>query len=129
MTNTSWRITGLAVAVAIIGLGAPITWGASAKARAMSVHDGGVNVSVNFTMHMPLTDTSDQVVSDTQKRGRTFIYRMASEECAVLMKTIASTCRLTNLNVSAQVRDHSHNRPVTLYLNGSARYMITLKGF
>ncbi len=102
---------------------------ATAKARSMPAHAmGGVNVSVNFTMNLPLSDTSDQAVSATQKRGRTFIYTMASEECAVLLKTIAATCRLTSLNVSARVQDRNYNRPVTLYLNGSSRYAITLKG-
>jgi hypothetical protein len=52
---------------------------------------------------------------------------MARRECAILKATIAATCRLTNLNISAQLRDHNQHNPLKLYLNGNAQYVITLK--
>jgi hypothetical protein len=76
---------------------------------------------------MPLADVSEQTLIDTQQSGRKFIYRMARRECAVLKATIAATCRLTNLNIWAQVREHSHQSPLKLTLNGNAQYAITLK--
>jgi hypothetical protein len=94
----------------------------------MPLHGGqSVNVNVSFNTQMPLADVSEQTLIDTQQSGRKFIYRMASRECAVLKATIAATCRLTNLNISAQVREHSHQSPLKLYLNGNAQYAITLK--
>ncbi len=123
------RLPWLAVLI-IIGLTLAGAWGGSAKARIMSVSGGGeVNVSVGFSTQMPLTDTTDQTLASTQKRGRTFIYRMAREECTVLKATLAETCRLASLNVNAQLRNQHSSQPVTLYLNGNARYLITLKKF
>ena len=54
---------------------------------------------------------------------------MSKGECAVLKATIAEICRLTSLNVNARPNNRSHNTPVMLYLNGNARYLITLKKF
>ena len=116
-------------ALAMVGLALTGAWGASAKARSISVGGGGINVSISFNTQMPLGDATDQTLVNTQKRGRTFIYRMAREECALLKASIAETCRLTSLNVNAQLRNQHSNQPVTLYLNGSARYLITLKKF
>ena len=116
-------------ALAIIGLAVSAPWGASAKARSISVHGGGITVSIGFNTQMPLADTTDQTLASTQKRGRTFVYRMAREECALLKATIAESCRLTSLNVNAQLRNQQGNQPVSLYINGSARYLITLKKF
>jgi hypothetical protein len=121
-------LTGLTL-VAIIGLALAGPWGASAKARSISVQGGGINVSISFNTQMPLGDTTDQTLVDTQKRGRTFVYRMAREECALLKATIAETCRLTSLNVNSQLRNQHGNKPVSLYINGSARYLISLKKF
>ncbi len=116
-------------AFAIAGLALTAAWGASASARIISVQGGEINVSISFNTQMPLGDATDQTLASTQKRGRTFVYRMAREECALLKATIAETCRLTSLNVNAQLRNQHGNQPVTLYLNGSARYLITLKKF
>lgn len=117
-------------ALAIVGLALTGAWGGSAKASVMSVTGGGeVSVSVGFSTQMPLTDMTDQTLAATQKRGRTFVYRMAREECALLKATIAESCRLTGLNVNARLTNRSSNTPATLYLNGNARYLITLKKY
>ncbi|MDH3239346.1 MAG: hypothetical protein OEO83_01625 [Alphaproteobacteria bacterium] len=101
---------------------------AAAEARSFSVHDAGnVNVNVSFNTQMPLADMSDKTMAETQKRGRIFVYNMANQECETLLATIAATCRLANLSVSTQVRNQNNNNPVFIYLNGNARYMITLK--
>jgi hypothetical protein len=88
-----------------------------------------VNVNASFRTFLTLPDESEQALASTQKRGREFIYRMAGEECAVLKATIAQSCRLTNINVSARVQDHHNKFPLRLYLDGNARFMITLKTF
>ncbi len=100
----------------------------SAIARSAPFHPGDfVNVNVSFNTYVPLPDVKEQTLVDTQHRGRRFIYRMAIKECAVLKETIAKTCRLTNLNISAQVREHNNRGPIKLYLNGTVQYAITLK--
>jgi hypothetical protein len=44
----------------------------------------------------------------------------------VLQATIAKTCRLNSLSISAQVREQK-NMPASLHLNGNAQFAITLK--
>ncbi len=123
------KMTGLA-ALAIVGFALCIPPINPAEARTMSMVGGGdISVSVGFSTQMPLADTTDQTLASTQKRGRTFIYRMARDECAVLKATIAGTCRLASLNVNARLNNPRHNQPVTLHINGNARYLISLKKF
>ncbi len=89
--------------------------------------DSTVSVNVSFQTRMPLADMSQKTLANTQKRGRTFIYNMASDECDVLKATIARTCRLASINISARIQDNYNDNPVKLYLNGSARFTISLK--
>ena len=99
----------------------------SATARLVSPYHGNVvNVSISFNSQSPLTETSEKAIVAIQKLGRKMIYRMAREECETLQSTIAETCTLTSLNVSSQLRQQ-HNRPNSLYINGSAQFSITLK--
>ncbi len=100
----------------------------ASQMRSLPLHGAGaVNVNVSFQTRMPLADMSEKTLANTQKRGRTFIYNMASDECDVLKATIARTCRLTSINISARIQDNYNDNPVKLYLNGSARFTIGLK--
>ncbi len=126
-----YRLPRLA-ALALIGLALALAGagGGATKASVMSGTGGAeVSVSVGFSTQMALADLTDQTLAATQKRGRTFIYRMAREECALLKATIAESCRLTGLNVNARLTNRRNNTPATLHLNGNARYLITLKKF
>lgn len=99
----------------------------SATARLVSPYQANVvNVSINFNSQSPLTETSEKAIAAIQKMGRKLIYKMAREECETLRTTIAKTCSLTSLNVTSQVRQNN-NQPTSLYINGSARFAITLK--
>ncbi|MEM8689745.1 MAG: hypothetical protein AAGF81_20650 [Pseudomonadota bacterium] len=118
----STLITAAVAAVLATSAGA-----GSATARLVSpYHTNTVNVSVSFNSQTPMTETNDRAVAAIQKMGRKLIYKMAREECETLRNTIAQSCQLTNLNVTSQLR-HQHNRPNSLYINGSAQFSITLK--
>lgn len=96
--------------------------------RSSPLHGAGtVSVNVSFQTRLALPDMSEKTLANTQKRGRTFIYNMASDECDVLKATIARTCRLTSINISARIQDNYNDNPVKLYLNGNARFSISLK--
>ena len=100
---------------------------APAIAQSMQLSAGQVvQVNAAFNTSVPLTDVHPETLASAQQAGRKYIYNMVSKECAVLKETIAKTCRLVNLNISAQVRDRN-NMPATLHLNGNARFAITLK--
>lgn len=100
---------------------------APAIAQSMQLPAGQfVNVNAAFNTSVQLTDVNPETLASAQQAGRKYIYNMVSKECAVLKATIAKTCRLTNLNVSAQLRERK-NVPASLYLNGNAQFAITLK--
>jgi hypothetical protein len=121
------KVPALAVwAIAALTLTAALA--ASAAARSTPLYgDQPVNVNVGFSTFLPLPDLSDQTLASTQTTGRSVIYRLARDECAVLKATIAKTCRLTSVNVSTRIEDHDNRRPVKLHLNGNAQFAITLK--
>jgi hypothetical protein len=114
-----------AFAIAALSLAAVFATPVSARSAS---HLGGqfVNVSISFQSQMPLTDVSEKALLNAQHTGRKLVYQMASKECVLLKATIAKTCRLTNLNVSAQVRNQGNQGPMKLYLNGTAKFAITL---
>jgi len=86
-----------------------------------------VKVNVTFTMELPLPDESQKALTTMQRKGRRQIYEFAKGECTVLKEVIADACRLTNLQVSTQVRRQQGHLPVIVYLNGNAGFAITLK--
>ncbi len=101
---------------------------ASATSLAMPLHGAQVvTVNVSFSTQVPLSDLSDETLVASQKSGRSFIYRLARDECAVLKSIIAETCRLTSLNVSTQIQRHNQRNPVMLHINGNANFSVGLK--
>ncbi len=125
------RLAATALATAVLVLGTATLGAATpstAAARMISPHGTQmVNVNVSFSTEVPLPDLSVATMAATQEEGRRFIYRLGRAECAVLKDVIAKTCRLTNLNVSAQIRNQGDARPVRLYINGNATFAISLK--
>ncbi len=98
---------------------------ATAEASRLTAHVPGsdvINVNVSINLEIPVTDRSLKTVSREQREGRKVLYRLATSECQVLTATIAQTCRLTNLNVSTQLRNKQ-----SMYVNGNAQFAITLK--
>lgn len=117
----------LAIPFAVLVL-AVVLWSGAATARKMPINPGQfVNVNVGVSIQMPLADESEETLVNAQRDARKFIYRMASKECTTLKATIAKTCRMTNLNISSQIREHGNQGAVKLYLNGNAQFSITLK--
>ncbi len=101
---------------------------ASATSLAMPLHGAQVvTVNVSFSTQVPLADLSDETLAASQKSGRSFIYRLARDECAVLKSIIAETCRLTSLNVSTQIQRYNQRNPVMLNINGNANFSVGLK--
>ena len=99
-----YRLKTLTIAV-LAGLGAAPF--AAAEASRIAAHVPGsdvINVNVSINLEVPVSDRSLQTISREQREGRKILYRLATSECKVLTATIAKTCRLTNLNVSTQLR-------------------------
>ena len=102
---------------------------ASAEASILAPFPGGqpVSVSVAFNIQVPLPDLSEATQAAAQKAGRTYLYRLGREECALLKAVIAKTCRLTNLNVNTQIQQQHNAAQPLLRINGNASFTIGLK--
>ena len=122
---------GAALILPALVLGAGLSLAAPAETKARSslamTPTKGVNVSVSFSIQLPLSDLSEKVIARQQESGRRLFYRLSMSECKVLLEIIAATCRLSSLNVSTHLRERNNQTPMKLYLSGSARYVVTLK--
>ena len=128
MTFGSFRLIPIVAAAAVTFTAFTPSVSREAVARSGAFRAGHfVNVNVGFNSQVPLADTGEPTLLRSQQSGRNFIYRMAAKECTILKETIAKTCRLTNLNISAQIRDQNNRGPIKLHLNGNAQFAITLK--
>jgi len=86
-----------------------------------------VNVNVSFNIQMPMDNLDEAAIVQAQKQGRALIYRLARNECEVLLEEIAETCRLTGLNASTQIPQAHHMNPLYINLSGNAQFAISLK--
>lgn len=117
-----------ATAVAtVLLIAAASTPAASSKISRHIPGHNTVNVNVSLNMTIPLADDSTETIAAAQVDGRKILYRLATTECPILLETIAETCRLTNLNVSTQIRRQNAANPISLYVNGNAQFAISLK--
>jgi hypothetical protein len=86
-----------------------------------------VNVNVSFNIQMPMDNLDEAAIVKAQKQGRALIYRLARNECEVLLEEIAETCRLTGLSASTQIPQVHHMNPLYINLSGNAQFAISLK--
>ena len=122
-----FRVQGAAVlAAAILFLSSLLPVGAGAQNLALQ---GGqvIKVSVSFNTQLPLADLSVAGLTETQKEGRGFLYRLAQEECAVLKASFAETCRLTSLSVSTQIQQGRNQYPASMKINANASFAVGLR--
>lgn len=114
---------GLAAALSLLALSPA----AASKMRAGHMAHQPVNVSISFNRQTPAGGMSEDEMAEAQTDGRVLLYKLAQEECDVLLRVIAETCRLTHLNVSSQMQNYGNQNQPMLYINGSATFAITLK--
>ena len=123
---TNLKTAAAASAILLIASAATTPAASSKIARHMPGHNV-VNVNVSVNMEIPLADDDTETIAAAQVDGRKILYRLATTECPILLETIAETCRLTNLNVSTQIRRQNAAKPISLYVSGNAQFAISLK--
>jgi len=83
-----------------------------------------VNVSINIFVLAP-AGMGDQAMAE-QEKARRQIYQLATKECAVILDTIASDCRIETVNVN--VHRHQGQQPVEGFQVGAnMNFRVTLK--
>jgi hypothetical protein len=74
-----------------------------------------INVMINMSQTLSSDDQSSAI--DRQTQARKTVYDLASNECKLLLETIASECRLESLNVNSGEQNQ--------YYRGDASNMVT----
>lgn len=85
-----------------------------------------VNVNISFSTQTKISDFDESAIQSLRHAARTTFYKSTTKECLFLMETIAATCNLASLNFSTRLNEQQ-NGTTSLYINGSARFAITLK--
>jgi hypothetical protein len=88
--------------------------------------DSLAEVRVQYSIRMPLKSDDTTAQSDAMEQGRKTLYQARGSECALIISTIASSCRLEGLNVQSNVvRQPGRDQAVNLSAN--ARLKVVLK--
>jgi hypothetical protein len=81
-----------------------------------------VQVSVNYSVPGPFGDGED--AAKAQEIARRALYNIADRECTVLKETIATECRLENMNVNVNRQRHAQQDMITVGSSMSFRVMM-----
>jgi hypothetical protein len=92
-----------------------------------SLHeDQPVSVYVGFSIQVPLPDLREATLAAVRKAWHEHLYRLSRNECALLEATIAKTCRLIDISISADIVRRNDAQPL-FYISGNASFTIGLK--
>ncbi len=82
-----------------------------------------VQVSVSYTLPGP---SGEDDALKVQENARRALYLVADKECTLLRETIASECKIENINVNVNRVRHQPN-PETITATASMTYRVQLK--
>ncbi len=84
-----------------------------------------VDVTVSYSLVLPVRSTALDDQKQALENGRRAMYEMASTECKNLLATIALSCQLARLNVQSNMQRGTNTE--TTIISASASYQIQLK--
>jgi hypothetical protein len=88
---------------------------------------GAVYVSVSYSINSVLENSEPQAVEKIDIEYRRLLYQRAKKECADVLATIAKDCKITGINVSAQVNPAYPGQQATIYASSTVNMDIILK--
>lgn len=83
-----------------------------------------VDVTVSYSLVLPVRSTALDDQKQALENGRRAMYEMASTECKNLLATIALSCQLARLNVQSNMQRGTNTE--TTIISASASYQIQL---
>lgn len=87
-----------------------------------------IKVNVSYSFFVPGNTDTVENSAELHEKGRRMIYKIISNECAVLRETIADTCKLNRLNVTQRHMYRNRNRKQSgVTVGGRATYNVTMK--
>lgn len=110
----------LAITACVIALATPV-----AAQRTQRATPDTINLSVNYSFPVTGADQTGSQLTAAIEAGRRQAYEMAGQECKSLLATIASTCRLSRLNVSSRVMRRREGNMIEI--NATANFDIEPK--
>lgn len=87
---------------------------------------GETKIAVSYSIRVPLKDDSEEAQAEAMQRGRRMLYEMSAKECELILATIATSCRLEDLNVQSSVR-RVRSKEEDLSLSANARFAVVMK--
>lgn len=100
---------------------------ASAQDAAKPAPPRQIDVAVTFSFQLPIKGEDGEALAALSEDGRRMAYAMSGRECASLLKTIASTCRLERVNVTSNQQSRGSGGD-GLHVTANAAYRIEPKG-
>lgn len=88
--------------------------------------DRPVDISVQYSIVLPLKDDDLESQRAVMEQGRTILYEISSRECTIILKALSSSCRLERLNVQSNPNRRRAGEDV-LTLTANAQYKVVLK--
>lgn len=85
--------------------------------------DGYIQVQSGLSLSLPVTDGDTE--KQQQEALRSF-YRIAADNCTILLDTIAESCEISNLSSNADINDNSGRGP-RLVIRGQITMSVKLK--
>jgi hypothetical protein len=86
--------------------------------------DKGVRVQSSLNYSVPLTSNDVDEIFKAQDALRLRLYAVADKECALLAQTIASVCRLENVNVNVHRQRQTNADTINATLTMSFRVLL-----
>ena len=99
--------------------------GATSAGGTTAVRTIRVQSNVNYFVQGPSGSNEEAIAA--QAKARQQFYVQASKECDVLLQTIASTCRLDQVNVNIQNQRYHPQQAEGFTLSGSMSFTIAPK--
>lgn len=95
----------------------------AANTQTLGPREVRVQVSVNYSVPGPFSDSEDWMKA--QESARRALYMVADRECTILKETIATECRLENINVNAN--RHRQSQQDMINVGSSMTFRVMLK--
>jgi hypothetical protein len=107
----------------VLSLGILFSTTLAASTQTLGLREVRVQVSVNYSVPGPFGDGDDAVKA--QETARRALYGIAERECTVLKETLATECRLENINVNVNRQRHAQQDMITV--GSSMTFRVQLK--
>jgi hypothetical protein len=117
------------VIASLLVLALPLQVSAQETAAATETMAGvpsGILVTTSISLNQPLAAIGPEAKQAEEDAYRRSLYQRSTQECAILLETIAERCELTSMNISTQISS-SPGQSDFLYATANITLQVDLK--